>query len=775
MAYTPKILVVDDEPRMCDSLKVLLSNEGYETQTGYSGQEALECLAKNDFDLVLLDIIMPDMNGHQIMDHINSQNPETPVIVITGHATVDSAIESLRRGAYDYLRKPFEFEELLKRVKNALDQKRLEKEYKIINGKLKISETRYQYLVNNSPDIIYTLDPEGKFTFAGGAVESLLGYKTGELVGKHYTLIVFEDDIEKAKKHFNETRTGHGPSGGVELRLKSSQNSNNPNTLLTVELKSTGIYDRADEHGDKKFVGTYGVARDIDDRKRAEDALRESEERYRTVLEASPDPVVVYDVDGKVIYLNPAFTQGFGWSLEELLGKKIDYVPEDNWPETQMMIDKVLARECFSGVETRRYTKQGNVLDVTISVATYLDHDGTPLGSVHTLRDITERNRLEAQLQQAAKMESIGTLAGGIAHDFNNLLMGIQGRTSLMFLDIDSDHPHFEHLKGVDDIIESGASLTRQLLGFARGGKYEVKPINANELIEKTSHMFGRTKKEIKIYTSYQPELWTVEVDQGQIEQVLLNLYVNAWHAMPAGGDLYLKTENVVHREEDVRPYGVEPGNYVKISVKDTGVGMDEPTQKRIFEPFFTTKEMGRGIGLGLASAYGIIKNHDGIINVQGKKGEGTVFNIYLPASEKKVTKEKEPGDLPPGDLLRGAETLLLVDDEDMIIDVGQEILREMGYKVILAKSGKEAVEIYEKNKDKIDMVILDMIMPDMGGGAAYDRMKEINPNIKVLLSTGYSMDGKASEILARGCDCFIQKPFSIKQLSQSIRSVLDG
>jgi PAS domain S-box-containing protein len=223
MPHTPKVLIVDDEPRMCDSLKVLLSGQGYDTQTGQSGKEAMECLSKDRFDLVLLDIVMPDMTGHQLMDYISSQDQETVVILMTGHASVDSAVESLRRGAYDYLRKPFDFEELLKRVGNALDQSRLKKEHELVSGKLELTEKRYQYLVHASPDIIYTLNAEGMFTFVSGAVESLLGYATNQLVGKHYTSIVFEEDMGKAKYRFNERRTGARATTGVELRLKRLQ------------------------------------------------------------------------------------------------------------------------------------------------------------------------------------------------------------------------------------------------------------------------------------------------------------------------------------------------------------------------------------------------------------------------------------------------------------------------------------------------------------------------------------------------------------------------
>jgi len=285
--------------------------------------------------------------------------------------------------------------------------------------------------------------------------------------------------------------------------------------------------------------------------------------------------------------------------------------------------------------------------------------------------------------------------------------------------------------------------------------------------------MFGRTKREIKIHREYQKDIWTVEIDQGQIEQVLLNLYVNGSQAMPGSGDFYLQSENVILDEAYVEPFNVEPGRYVKISVTDTGVGMDEATQQRIFEPFFTTKEIGRGPGLALASVYGIIKNHNGIINVYSEECKGTTFNIYLPASDKEVTKEKELS----CEVLRGKETVLLIDDEDTIIDVGQEILKALGYTVLVARGGKEAIEIVSKAHElppAPDLVILDMIMPEIGGGETYDRLKEINPDIKVLLSSGFSINGEVTEILERGCNGFIQKPFNIRQLSQRIREILD-
>ncbi|MCK4426632.1 MAG: response regulator, partial [Deltaproteobacteria bacterium] len=294
---------------------------------------------------------------------------------------------------------------------------------------------------------------------------------------------------------------------------------------------------------------------------------------------------------------------------------------------------------------------------------------------------------------------------------------------------------------------------------------------NPNMLVERSSDMFGRTQKGIVVHTKLEKNAWTVEVDQGQIEQTLLNLYVNAWHAMPGGGDLFLETSNVTLDKSYLKPYDLKPGRYVKILVTDTGVGMDEKTQQRIFEPFFTTREMGRGAGLGMASAYGIVRNHKGIINVYSEMGHGTTFAIYLLASDKESIKETEPS----AEVLKGKESILFVDDEDRILDAGKKMLAALGYRVMVAGRGEQAIEVFKEDHGKIDMVILDMIMPGMGGGEVYDRIKAISPNVKVLLSSGYSIEGRAEKILKRGCDGFIQKPFNIKELSKKIREILNN
>jgi signal transduction histidine kinase/CheY-like chemotaxis protein len=422
-------------------------------------------------------------------------------------------------------------------------------------------------------------------------------------------------------------------------------------------------------------------------------------------------------------------------------------------------------------LELEQYCKDGSTLWTESTITFLRGPGGRPIGMLGVTRDISEKKKLEAQYLQAQKMEAVGTLAGGVAHDFNNLLMGIQGHASLMLLELDPSHPHYKSLKSIEEHVKSGADLTWQLLSFARGGKFEVKPTDLNAIVKKTSGMFGRTRKEISIQANLQQDLWPAEVDRGQIQQVLLNLYINAWQAMPSGGSLFLDTKNVALGDQYRKPFYVKPGNYVKISVTDTGVGIDEKTQKRIFEPFFTTKEMGRGTGLGLATAYGIIKGHGGIINVYSEKGHGATFTLYFPASEKKIEIEKKSLE----GLVKGDEAVLLVDDEEVILNVNRMILEKLGYKVLVARSGQEAVEVFRGQKDGIDLVLLDMIMPGMEGGKALDILKGIHPDVKIVLLSGYGMNDEVTRMRERGCRAFIQKPFDIGDFSHKIRDVLDA
>ncbi|MBW2225831.1 MAG: PAS domain S-box protein [Deltaproteobacteria bacterium] len=520
-------------------------------------------------------------------------------------------------------------------------------------------------------------------------------------------------------------------------------------------------------------------------RNQTEKALRKSEDKnreiyskakraeqiYRSLLHSSADAIATYDLKGRTVYISPAFTKIFGWTLEEMKGKRMPFVPQSESESTMAIIRNLVedGTQC-QGFETKRYAKDGRLLDVSISASRYNDHEGNPIGTLVILRDISEKKRLESQLQYIERMEAIGTLAGGIAHDFNNLMMGMLGNISLILYDIGSESPYYEKLKNIEKLIQSGSKLTSQLLGYARKGKYEVRPINLNQLVEESSETFGRTRKEIVIHREFAEDLSSVMADEAQIQQILMNLFINAADAMPGGGDLFLKTLNVTHEDIRDKPYKPRSGDYILLKVSDTGTGMGQKVMDRIFEPFFTTKDLGRGSGLGLASVYGIIKGHGGYIDVESEKGLGAIFSIYLPASEKSIQKTLEI----PERIMEGNENILLVDDEALVINVGVQLLKKLGYTVLEAQSGREAIKIFMEGNHAIDMVILDMVMPDMSGGEVYDRIKRIDSNVKVLLSSGYSIDGQATEILKRGCEGFIQKPYSMEDFSKKIREVLN-
>ncbi len=498
-------------------------------------------------------------------------------------------------------------------------------------------------------------------------------------------------------------------------------------------------------------------------------ALRESESRYRAFFESTGTAMVIVEEDGTISLVNSELENIFGLKRETLEGKRkwMEFIKSEDLERMKIYEHQ---RSSLSKFAPKHYEFQtsdinGQIKDIFITVSFI---PGTTR-KIASLLDVSEKKRLETGLQQAQKMEAIGTLAGGIAHDFNNLLMGIQGYASLILFKMKKHDEHYAQLSKIEDLVQSGSNLTRQILGFARSGKVEIQPTNINDIIEKTSTMFGRTKKEIQIIKRFPEKIWTIDADRGQIEQVLLNLYVNAWHAMPGGGELTLETSNEYLTEDYHAAFEVTPGAYVKVSVTDTGVGMDEKTRQRIFEPFFTTKEMGRGTGLGLAMVYGIVKGHKGIINVYSEKGQGTSFHLYFPISENEVAQEK----VEEKTVERGTETILLIDDEETVLAVSKNMLSSLGYHVITAHNGEKALELYKKKYQVIDLVMLDMIMPGMSGGETYDKLKVLNPDIKAILCSGYSLNTQASQIIKRGCRFFLQKPFSIYTLSQKVREAL--
>ncbi|MEE8300789.1 MAG: PAS domain S-box protein [Desulfatiglandales bacterium] len=625
---------------------------------------------------------------------------------------------------------------------------------------LRESEEKYRPILESIEDGYFEVDIRGNFTFFNDSLCKIHGYSKNELMGMNNREYMDEKTAKKVYQTFNKVYTTGKPARGFEWEIIRKDG-----TKGHVQSSVSLIKD-----AEGQLIGFRGILRDVTERKKMETELILARNFLKNILDSSIDGITTTDLQGNVIYISPRTRDMLVYNQKEIVGKKIYSLYANGREDAKAIMKELREKGELKDHEMRFIRKDGELIDINLSASLLKNEKGEVIGTLGIYRDITEKNKLLTQLHQAQKIEALGTLAGGIAHNFNNLLMAVMGNTSLILLDTDPDNPNYERLMNIEKQVQSGSKLTRQLLGYAREGRYEIRPISLSQLVKETSDTFATTKKEIRVHQELAKDLFGINADQGQIEQALLNLYVNAADAMPGGGDLFLKATNITHKDMRGKPYKVKSGNYVLLAVRDTGIGMDKKTKDRVFDPFFTTKGMGKGTGLGLASVYGIIKAHGGYIDVKSKKGHGTTFCIYLPASENRVEKTAKGAEK----ITEGDGTILLVDDEEMILDVGVQLLKILGYKVIEARGGKEAVDIYRQAKDKIDMVLLDMVMPDMGGGEAYDLMKEINPNVKVLLSSGYSIDGQATDILNRGCDGFIQKPFSMKELSQRIRELLD-
>ena len=627
--------------------------------------------------------------------------------------------------------------------------------------------------------------PTGKAYFSPRYF-TMLGYEPDELEASYETWasLLHPDDFEITQQVIQQHIDNNSESYEVEFRLRTKSDA------YCWIMGRGKVISRGEDGRPVRMVGSHV---NIDSRKRAEQTLAEYREllenmvQERTLeleqtsklleatLDAIPDVIGLQDNKHRIIRYNAAGYRFLNMTHEEVIGKRcFELIGR------KKECEQCATSECYETKRPATVERYENALGVWLDVRAYpiLDKNGNLVRVIEHLRDITEEKaaaaenrKLHEQLEYIQKMESLGTLAGGIAHDFNNLLMGIQGRASLMTIDTDPSHPHSEHLHAIEDYIKSATDLTKQLLGFARGGKYEAKPIDINELVIDSATMFGRTKKEIEIHTHLHASPTVVEADRRQLEQVFLNMYINAWQAMPDGGELRLETKIVTLDDVYCVSHQAGPGRYVQITVTDTGIGMDKITRQQIFDPFFTTKHKSRGTGLGLASAYGIIKNHGGLISVYSEKGRGTTFRIYLPESGKDASYDVSMEE----QLQQGSETLLLVDDEDMILDVGKSMLEKLGYHVFVARSGEEAIAMVESRGGDIDLVILDLIMPGMNGGKCFKRIRDMQPDIFVMLSSGYAINGLAEDLMQRGCNGFIQKPFNIYELSEIVRRILDN
>lgn len=560
--------------------------------------------------------------------------------------------------------------------------------------------------------------------------------------------------------------TDHGIISGVSVVIHGADG---PFGVLGVHTVKRRSFSDQDIHFLKAVAAVIAEAIT---RRKAEEALRESEEKYRLLVENANEAIFVAQ-DNLIKFPNPVTLELIGYTEEELLTKPfVELIhPEDRDLVIERYAGRLGGAEVPSAYSFRIISKKGKTLWGMIN-SVLIDWEGRP-ATLNFLQDITEQKELEAQVLQAQKMESIGTLAGGIAHDFNNLLGGILGYASLMKMKIGEGDELYKPVAMIEKSATRAAELTSQLLGFARSGKYDERLVDFNMLVEETLGILDRTlDKGIEIKKRLEITLPPVKGDPGQLQQILMNLCINAADAMPEGGQLMLETfvENVTEKLAHAR-LEVKPGLYVILLVADSGVGMDQETVKRIFDPFFTTKEVGKGTGLGLSMVYGVVKNHGGTVNVYSEKGQGTTFRVYLPVGGGEKQEAKKDSLQPYG----GNENILVVDDEEQIRTMAKDMLEGFGYSVMVAETGPEAVEIFGEHRDKIDMILLDMVMPRMSGEKTFRELRNIDPEIKTLLTSGFSQSGRASEILKEGANGFIQKPYQVSELVLKVRSILDS
>ncbi len=638
---------------------------------------------------------------------------------------------------------------------------------------LKNSEERFRSIFEHAATGMATVNPDGRLLQVNPAFCRFLGYTAEELRRLTIQEITHPEDLAATCQVLQMGRSGAIRVLAIEKRYLRKDGS-----LAWAHTNATWIQDAT---GNPLY--SVKLIQDISERKAAEEALRESEARKGAILDTALDGILTIDHQGKALEFNPAAERLFGFQRDEVIGKDIldEIVP----PEERDAIRQGLEAYLYTGVnplkgghvEMTVLRKNGMPSPVEFAVSR-IRIGGVPAFTAY-IRDLTDRKKAEEALRQreeqvrhGQKMEAIGTLAGGVAHDFNNLLTGILGYAELLKMRSNPGEKVHQAAEVIEKAATRAASLTQQLLGFARRGKHQNVCVDLHAVIQEVSGLLSATlDKNISLQQEFTPPSAPVQGDPGQMSQVILNLAVNAADSMAGGGDLVFHTEIVELTEAQRRHDGIVPGRHVLLAVSDTGCGIRPDILPRIFEPFFTTKDQGKGTGMGLAMVYGIVQNHGGFIEVDSAPGSGTTFRLYFPEARGPERRSLHG----PGDeaIQAGSGTILVVDDEDAIRSVAAAFLQEMGYRVLTASDGAEAVEIYRRSQEPIDLVIIDMVMPAMGGRECFRAMKSIQPDLRAILSTGYDFNPVVQEILDEGMRGFVQKPYQLRQLSEVVAAAL--
>jgi two-component system, cell cycle sensor histidine kinase and response regulator CckA len=652
-------------------------------------------------------------------------------------------------------------------------------------AELQQNETQLELTLENAPIGIVTLYQNGRIRTANPAFCNIIGYSAEELADMTIKDITHTDDQRSDIQSLKDLWQGAISDYETEKRYLRKDGA------VILGVVRVGIV--RDQAGAPLF--TIGEMEDITERRHMLNMIKSSRQTMDLMLNTAPDIIYRLDSEGKILFINKSIEQ-LGYTVDELIGDSILSIvhPDDQKKAIYRINERRTGDRSTKNFELRLVKKNSTAVpyeNQTVGMdsdTVYLinaeglysaidPHNTEFMGTLGVARDVSdrhleekERNILEAQLYQAQKMESVGRLAGGIAHDFNNIMTGIIGYAELLKERFDQKGAmEYEATRTILRGAERAAGLTRQLLGFARQGKYQPAALDINAVIQETVKVSEIIfKKNIQTLFRLSPDLHPVEADNVQLTQVFTNLIINANDAMPEGGTLMIQTDEVDFSREFHNKSAKNPLPYIKVCVRDSGTGMPKDILNQIFEPFFTTKQEGKGTGLGLATVYGIVKNHHGYIFCESVPEEGTTFTLYFPVTKKTVMEE--PKELTP---VRGTATVLVVDDEEHIRKLITRMLQNLGYTVLVAKNGRVAIDIYKEQKEAIDLILLDMIMPEMAGRETYHTLRDMNPDVKVLLASGYSQDKVAIELLQKGVLGFIQKPFRRQELSRVIDDTL--
>ncbi|HWN12144.1 MAG TPA: PAS domain S-box protein [Pyrinomonadaceae bacterium] len=608
--------------------------------------------------------------------------------------------------------------------------------------------------------IIYTHDLKGNYTSNNKAGEVITGYTLSESLKLNFTETIAPEYLEKAREMMARKLAGEETTA-YELELIAKDGHRVPIEVNTRLMLRDGVP-----------IGVTGIARDISQRKLAEAELV----RLATAVEQTGDSIMITDSDGFIEYVNPAFERITGFSKKEAVGQNPRVIKSGkNDPAIYRDLwDTITRGDVWVGQLINR-KKDGTEFTERVTISGVRDKSGTIVNYIAVKQDISDVRQLEEQLRQSQKLEAIGILAGGIAHDFNNLLTVILGYGDLTLKRLNEEDPLHRNISEANKAAARAAGLTRQLLAFSRKQVLQPRILTLNAVVSELEKMLRRLiGEDIGFRTVLDPELGSVRADPGQIEQIIMNLAVNARDAMPKGGKLTIETKNVYLDEDYAKKHiAVVPGSYVMLAVSDTGMGMDEPTQARIFEPFFTTKESGKGTGLGLSTVYGIVKQSGGNIWVYSEVGRGTTFKIYLPRVDEGAQEVERSAETDGA--MQGSETVLVAEDEEAVRALARQVLEIYGYHVLEAANGGAALLICERHKEPIDLLITDVVMPEMSGRELADRLAQLRPDMKVLFMSGYTDNAIVHQgVLDEGAN-FIQKPFPTEALARKVRNVLDA